>query len=136
MRGGILGFTCIVAMLAVVRQPANAAVLLASDDYESSTGVFYGGTSGTGFGAHTDFSGSGGIFWQNGGAKIDGNGSLGSFSAGTSESWGRTFTDTSAFGTDYPLASFDISMRFNIPNSNSSFKGFNLKSALGSSFGA
>ena len=111
------------------------AVLVAQDDYETSTGVAYGGTSGTGFGAHTDLGGSGGIFHTTGSRKISGAGSLGSFSSGTQEAWGRTVVDTSAYATN-PLATYDISMRFDIPNSSANFKGFNVKTALGASFNA
>ena len=113
----------------------SAATLVAADDYESG-GASYGSGGGTGFGVHTDLAGPGNIFGETGSPRIDGNQSLGSFSNGGSEEFGRTVTDTSAFNTALPGVSFSASLRFNIPNSNSTFKGLNLKTALGSTFNA
>lgn len=124
------GFSCVVTL-----KPAQA-VLVAEDNYETASGVAFGSASGSGFGAHTQFSGSGGIFHTTTSGLIDGNGSLGSFSGGSSTSWGRSILDTSAFSGSNTTAIFDLSMRFNIPNSTSSLKGVNVKGGgLGSGFG-
>jgi hypothetical protein len=113
---------------------AGSAAIVAQDSYETSSGVSFGGTSGSGLGPHTSLSGSGGIFFQSGSRKIDGDGSLGMFSNGSFEAVGRSVTDTSAFSSN-TTAVFDISLRFDIPNSNSALKGFNLKTGLGTQFG-
>lgn len=116
--------------------PHAVAVVVATDSYESASGLSFGGTSGTGFGAYTTLAGNGdgGVYFENSTRKIDGNGSLGVYGNNTGTIFGRTVTNTSAY-TGQSLGIFDVSLRFDIANSNAGFKGINLKSGLGTTFG-
>lgn len=93
-----------------------------------SDGIQFGDDGGTGFGALTDIEGSGGgIFAESGGREIDGR-SFGIFSGSGSKAAGRTLDDSFATGT------YSVEARFDVDNS-TAFSGFNLKSAIGTSFG-
>lgn len=105
----------------------------ASDDFEDSvySSIDYGDDGGVGLGAITYLEGSGGgIFAETGSRNIDSR-SFGVFAGGgngNTQGLGRTLDTALTSGT------FTIDVRFDVDNSEG-FSGFNLKSALGSSFG-
>lgn len=130
---------CIIAAVGIlfVSSGAAEAVLVAEDNYESASGVFEGGASGSDFGPHTRYAGSsGGIYHETGGRQPSGDGALGLFTSDDNpSSFGRSITDGSAFAAN-PIAIINLSLRFDVPNDRSGLKGFNLKGGgLGSGFG-
>jgi hypothetical protein len=110
-----------------------SASLIASDDAQSYSSFSYGSNGGSGFGAATYVEGSGGgVFLETGGAAIDGAKSIGTYSnsgGGNAQAWARSITSPTT------EAEYSLSARFNLDNS-VAFSGFNLKSALGATFGA
>jgi hypothetical protein len=116
------------ALAALALAPVSRAVI-AFDDFEDDTiygTVIYGDNGGSNFGPLTYLEGSGGgIYGEEGGARIQGDRSLGIYSNnGTSnaQALGRNLTSS------YTTGSFDVALRFNLDNS-VAFSGVNLKSA-------
>ena len=109
------------------------AQILAMDDFENNNpgtayndGIQYGDNGGVGFGALTYLEGTGGGVFN---ATLSGARALGIFASSGGQALGRT-TQTPFIGGVYSLDA-----RFNVDNGNA-FSGFNIKSGLGSTFGA
>ena len=93
-------------------------------------GIGYGDNGGTGFGALTYLEGTGGgIYTETGGARLDDAQSLGVYAGSNGQALGRTVT------TAVTLGVYTLDARFNLSNANA-FSGFNIKSGLGTTFGA
>ncbi len=113
------------AMTALALAPTSHAVI-AFDDFEDDViyaSVNYGDNGGTNFGPLTYLEGiNGGIFGETGGARIEGDRSLGIFSSTGDQALGRNLT------TSYTTGRYEVDLRFNLDNGDA-FSGVNLKSA-------
>jgi hypothetical protein len=125
--------------LAIAISMASFAVLtahaqiVASDNFENDNpssdydnGIQYGDNGGSGFGALAYLEGTGGGLFD---STLDGARALGIYASSGGQALGRT-VDTSVTNGIY-----SIDGRFDVANDNG-FSGFNIKSGLGSTFGA
>ncbi len=132
-----LSLGVLISAVAIISAKAQ---IVATDNFEANNpgaayndGIQYGDNGGTAFGALTYLTGTGGgIYGETGGARIDNLQSLGIYSGngpGDTQALGRTIN------TPFDRGIYSLDARFNLSNT-TGFSGFNIKSGLGSTFGA
>jgi hypothetical protein len=109
------------------------AQIIATDNFENNNpgtayndGIQYGDNGGVAFGPLTYLEGTNGGLFD---ASLSGARALGVFASSGGQALGRTTQ------TPFEIGMYSLDARFDLDNSNA-FSGFNIKSGLGSTFGA
>ncbi len=126
----VVAFSAAIILAAALSAHAQVSAM---DNFENNNpgtayndGIQYGDNGGVGFGALTYLEGTGGGVFD---ASLDGARALGIYADGGGQGLGRTTQDPFSTGV------YSLNARFDLDNATGT-SGFNIKSALGSTFGS